>query len=94
MVRRCQLRGYNLDVAPRANFQYEVDLCFITRPENLEYKIGMVVIEVLSKFCSIILLKSETPDAVLPALQQEFITLGGTPKVVVSDAEALWTRRN
>ena len=32
-------------------------------------------------------MKSKTPDVVLPALQQAFITLGGTPKVIVSDAE-------
>ena len=40
-----------------------------------------------SKFCSVLLLKSKTPDVVLPALQQSFITLGGTPKVIASDAE-------
>ena len=85
--RTTQLRGYNSYVAPRANFEYEVDLFFITKPEDLEYKIGMVVIDVFSKFCSVLLLKSKTPDVVLPALQQSFITLGGTPKVIVSDAE-------
>ena len=81
------MRGYNSYVAPRANFEYEVDLFFITKPEDLEYKIGMVVIDVFSKFCSVLLLKSKTPDVVLPALQQAFITLGGTPTVIVSDAE-------
>ena len=40
-----------------------------------------------SKFCSVLLLKSKTPDVVLPALKQSFITLGWTPKVIVSDAE-------
>ena len=32
-------------------------------------------------------MKSKTPDVVLPALKQSFITLGGTPKVIASDAE-------
>ena len=81
------MRGYNSYVDPRANFEYEVDLFFITKPEDLEFKIGMVVIGVFSKFCSVLLLKSKTPDVVLPALQQSFITLGGTPKVIASDAE-------
>ena len=40
-----------------------------------------------SKFYSVLLLKSKTPNVVLPALQRSFITLGGTPKVIVSDAE-------
>ena len=40
-----------------------------------------------SKLCSVLLLKSKTPDVVLPALKQSFKTLGGTPKVIVSDAE-------
>ena len=48
----------------------------------------MVVIEIcFSKFCSVLLLNSKTPSVVLPALQHYFITLGGTPKVIVSDAE-------
>ena len=48
----------------------------------------MVISVVLfSKFCSVILLTAYTPGVVLPALQQAFITLGGTPKVLVSDAE-------
>ena len=85
--RTTQLRGYNSYVAPKVNFEYEVDLFFITKPEDLEYKIGMVVIDMFFKFCSVLLLKSKTPDVVLPALQQSFITLGGTPKVIVSDAE-------
>ena len=44
--RTTQLRGYNSYVAPKANFEYEVELFFITKPEDLEYKIGMVVIDV------------------------------------------------
>ena len=33
------------------------------------------------------MLKSKTPDVVLPALKQAFVNIGGTPKVLVSDTE-------
>ena len=85
--RTTQLRRYNSYIAPHANFEYQVDLFFITKPENLEYKIGVLVIDIFSKFCSVMMLKGKSPDVVLPALQQAFITLGGTPRVVASDSE-------
>ena len=85
--RTTQLKGQNSYVAPEANFTYAADLFFITKPENLEYKIGLLVIDLFSKFCSVMMLKSKTPDIVLPALEQAFINLGGTPRVLVSDSE-------
>ena len=85
--RTTQLRGQNSYVAPEANFEYEVDLFYITRPDNLEYKIGMLIIDKFSKFCSVLMLKSKTPDVVLPALHQGFMNLGGTPRVLANDNE-------
>ena len=82
-----QLRGQNSYIPPEANFIYEVDLFFIVKPEHLEFKIGMLVIGLFSKFCTVVMLKGKTPDIVLPALQQAFTTLGGTPRVLGSDME-------
>jgi hypothetical protein len=33
------------------------------------------------------MLKSKTPEIMLPALEQAFVNLGGTPRVLVSDSE-------
>ena len=85
--RTTQLKGQNSYVAPEANFTYATDLFSITKPENLEYKIGLLVIDQFSKFCSVIMLKSKTPEIMLPALEQAFVNLGGTPRVLVSDSE-------
>ena len=85
--RTTQLRGYNSYIPPYANFEYEVDLFFITKPEDLEYKIALLTIDKFSKFCSVMMLKNKTPDIILPALQQAFNTLGGIPKILVSDSE-------
>ena len=85
--RTTQLRGYNSYIPPYSNFEYEVDFYFITKPEDLEYKIALLTIDKFSKFCSVIMLKNKTPDVILPALQQSFNTLGGIPKVLVSDSE-------
>ena len=52
-----------------------------------EYKIALVVIDKFNKFCSVIMLKNKTPDVILPALEHAFKTLGGIPKVLVSDSE-------
>ena len=82
-----QLKGYNSYIPPEANFSCEIDLFFITKPEDLEFKIGKLVIDFFCKFCTVIMLKGKTPDILLPALQQAFITLGGTPRAVASDME-------
>ena len=57
--RTSQLRGYNSYIPPHANFEYEVDLFFITKPEDLEYKLALLVIDKFSKFCSVIMLKNK-----------------------------------
>ena len=81
------MRGYNSYIPPHANFEYEVDLFFITKPEDLEYKIALLVIDKFSKFCSVIMLKNKTPDVILAALEQAFKTLGGVPQILYSDSE-------
>ena len=85
--RTTQLKGQNSYIPPYSNFEYEADLFFIMKPEDLEYKIALLVIDKFSKFTSVMMLKNKTPDVILPALQQAFITLGGIPKVLVSDSE-------
>jgi hypothetical protein len=81
--RTSQLRGYNSYIPPHANFEYQADVFFVTRPENLEYKIGLIVVDTFSKFCSVMMLKNKTPDVILPAMEQAFKTLGGMPQILI-----------
>ena len=60
---------------------------FVARPENLEYKIGLIVVDTFSKFCSVMMLKNKTPDVILPAMEKAFKTLGGMPQILYSDSE-------
>ena len=85
--RTIQLQGQTSYVAPEANFTYAADLFFITKPEDLENKIGLLAIYQFNGFCSLIMLKSKTPEVMLPALQHAFVNLGGTPRAPVSDPE-------
>ena len=45
-----QLRGYNSYIPPHVNFAYDFDLFFITKREDLEYKIALLVIDKFSIF--------------------------------------------
>ena len=92
--RTTQLTGQNSYIPPYANFEYQADIFFVTRPENLEYKIGLILIDTFSKFCSVIMLKGKTPDIVLPAMEQAFTNLGGIPRVLYSDSEGAFLSKD
>jgi hypothetical protein len=55
--RTTQLKGQNSYIPPYSNFEYEADLFFIMKPEDLEYKIALLVIDKFSKFTSVMMLK-------------------------------------
>ena len=71
-----QLRGENSFIANAPHQEYEADLFFFTKPENAEYKIGLLVVDIFTKLVSVILLKGKSPDIVEPALERAFKNLG------------------
>ena len=51
-VRKTNLRGYNSFIAHHFREEYQIDLCFFNENPEDEYKIGLLVIDIFSKFRS------------------------------------------
>jgi transposase InsO family protein len=50
----------------------------------------LIVIDAFTKEITVFLLKNKTPDVILPALEQAFTNLGGTPEIFYTDDEGAY----
>ena len=83
--RKKQLKGYNSFINDGAREEYQVDLAFFKVKDKIE--IGLVMIDIFSKYASVIPIASkETPD-VLAGMMEGFQKMGGKPKSIYSDNE-------
>ena len=77
-------KKYNSFVSPGANFEYEVDLMFMSKSDP---NIGLVAIDNFTKMASIAIIKNKQPNEVIAGLKYIFNKLGGKPKQIFSDEE-------
>ena len=86
-VRKTNLRGYNSFIANKFRDEYQIDLFFMNDEPNDEYKIGLLVIDIFSKFMEVIPLKTKQPKDMLDGLIEGMQNIGGKPKTIYSDDE-------
>ena len=77
-------KKYNSFISPGANFEYEVDLMFMSKNDP---NIGLVAIDNFTKMASIAIIKNKQPNEVIAGLKYIFNKLGGKPKQIFSDEE-------
>ena len=67
-------RGVNSFVAPHAHFEYQVDLFFISKNdlENQKFRIGLVLIDIFSKYATVIPIKSKEPPDMLAGIMKDY----------------------
>ena len=60
-------RGENSFVAPHSFFEFQLDLFFISKKdlENQKFRIGLVLIDIFSKYATVIPIKSKEPPDML-----------------------------
>ena len=82
-------RGVNSFVAPHAHWEYQVDLFFISENdlENQRFTIGLVLIDIFSKYATVIPIKSKEPPDVLAGIMEGLQKMGDKPKMFYSDEE-------
>ena len=85
---KTQARGYNSFVANEPYYEYQVDLFFINHLDNQKFKIGMICIDVFSKYCVIVPIKSKSEGDLAHGLLECIHKMGKTPKVIYSDGES------
>ena len=87
-----QLKGFNSFVAPKHGYEYQVDLFFIGKKrdedlENQKFKLGMVMIDIFSKFAVVVPLRSKETEDVASGMLEGINKMGGKPDIIYSDDE-------
>ena len=83
-------RGQNSFVAPHSFWEFQLDLFFISKNdlENFQkFRIGLVLIDIFSKYATVIPIKSKQPPDVLAGLIEGLQKMGKKPKLLYSDEE-------
>ena len=82
-------RGQNSFVAEHAFFEFQLDLFFISNNdlENQKFRVGLVLIDIFSKYAVVIPIKSKQPADVLAGLMEGMQKMDGKPKMIYSDEE-------
>ena len=86
-VRRTNLKGYNSFIADHFKQEYQIDLFFINEDDNQEYSIGLLIIDIFSKYMTVVPLKTKQPKDVLEGLEEGFKNIGGLPETANTDDE-------
>ena len=75
-------RGENSFVAPHAHFEYQLDLFFISKNdlENQKNRIGLVLIDIFSKYATVIPIKSKEPPDMLTGIMEGLHKIGDEQK--------------
>ena len=88
-VRR-KARGENSFIPPEPYYEYQLDLFFISKDdiENFQkFRVGMVLIDIFTKYCVVVPVKSKQPADVLAGMMEGIKKHGRKPKLIYSDEE-------
>ena len=82
-------RGENSFVAPHSFFEFQLDLFFISKNdlEHQKFRIGLVLIDIFSKYATVIPIKSKEPPDMLAGIMEGLEKMGDKPKMFYSDEE-------
>ena len=81
-----KLRGFNSYVASKPNQEYQMDLMFFTEAD-LEFKVGMLMVDIFTKITVVVPLKTNQTDDVLEGLKKSFKQIGNYPEMLYTDNE-------
>ena len=85
--RKTQLKGYNSFVASKPYEEYQVDLFFMNDLPDQEYNLGLLMVDIFTKYTEVIPLKDKTEGSLLSGLMEGFNKMGHKPQTVYSDDE-------
>jgi hypothetical protein len=88
-------RGWNSFVAQGPNIEYQFDVMFITEKQlpKQEFAYGLAVIDIFTKYATMIPIKSRRHEHIMEALLKAFPVLGKQPEIVMSDPESSMFKR-
>ena len=82
-------RGQNSFIPSHSFFEFQLDLFFISNNdlENQKFRVGLVLIDIFSKYATVIPINSKQPADVLAGLMEGIQKMGGKPEMIYSDEE-------
>jgi hypothetical protein len=86
-TRKTNLKGYNSYIANEPFEEFQMDLFFINDLENQDYKIGILMIDIFSKYMTVVPLKTKQPLDVLEGIKQCIKNMGEDPISIYTDDE-------
>jgi len=86
-VRRTNLKGYNSFIADHFKQEFQIDLFFINEDDEQEHNIGLLIIDIFSKYMTVVPLKTKQPKDVLEGMEEGFKNIGGLPETAYTDDE-------
>ena len=87
LVRKNNLKGYNSYTANYPYDEYQMDLFFINDLEDQEYQIGLLMIDMFTKFLTVVPVASKQADTILEAIKHGFKNMGKLPELLYTDDE-------
>jgi len=86
-VRKGNLRGNNSYVAKRPHQEYQLDLFFINESEDQEFSTGLLMIDIFTKFMTVVPVKTKQADDILDGIKRAFTNMGKYPEMLYTDDE-------
>ena len=80
-------KGTNSFVPPHAYYEYQSDLLFIKHLEKQEYHIGMICIDIFTKYCVIVPISSKNEGDLAAGFLECIHKMGHKPEVIYTDGE-------
>ena len=82
-----QLKGYNSFIAPHAYYEFQMDLFFIKDIPDQKWEIGLLLIDIFSKYCVIIPIETKGIGDVVRGILEGIQKMGKKPSIIYSDDE-------
>ena len=82
-----QLKGYNSFVASEPYEEFQIDLAFWYDLKDPEYPASMFIIDIFTKYLSIIPMKTNNATTFLETFKKGIEKMGGVPKTIYCDDE-------
>ena len=87
--KKTKMRGWNSYIAPRACDEFEMDVFEMPKsyPGYKDFPMGLLAIDIFSKYMSIIPLKNKKGVSLKPAIEETFKKIGCKPRIIYTDNE-------
>ena len=87
MEQKKQIRGRNTFVALEPFYEFQMDLFFINDLKNQKFKVGVIMIDVFSRFMVVVPIKSKDEDNIAAGMIEALNKMGGEPQILFTDDE-------